>query len=168
MTDFNKVAVHGRIVKNAEFTRTDSGVFMARFAIATNRTRKMKDGTFVDDSSFFPIVMFGPYAELVAPRLLKAQGLLVDGFLKQSKWETNGEKHSVMEIEVNRLYFDADDIRKKQAVPVQNEMQPPVKPMVNQLVTEADADYPGGESVVFEAYPGSFAPAEADESYDLF
>lgn len=53
-------------------------------------------------------------------------------------------------------------------MPVQNAVQPPVQPMVNQLVTEADADYPGGESVVFEAYPGSFAPAEADESYDLF
>ena len=41
MYDLNNLVLQGRIVRNAEFTTTDTGLPVARFSIASNRYRKV-------------------------------------------------------------------------------------------------------------------------------
>lgn len=108
MIDFNKVTVHGRIVRNADFNITSSGLVVAKFAVAVNRARKLPDGTWAseDDTSFFPLAVFGDYACAVGKRLQKGRGVLVEGHLRQHKWEKDGEKRSDTVICVEKLYFD--------------------------------------------------------------
>lgn len=105
MSDLNKVTVQGRIVRNAEFTTTESGIKMARFAIATNRYRKNPDGTPGEEAFFFPIVIFGKYAETLEAYLFKGQQMIVDGYLRQNRWEKDGEKHSEIAIGVKEIHL---------------------------------------------------------------
>lgn len=106
MTDFNRVAIHGRIAKNCESTKSDSGLKIVKFLLVSNKTRRLQDGNFADESSFFPLAVFGQYADLVEPRLNKGQGVLVEGRLCQHRWEKDGVNHSELVIRVDHLYFD--------------------------------------------------------------
>lgn len=106
MTDFNRVAIHGRLAKTCDSTRTDTGMKVVKFLLVSNKTRKLQDGTFADESSFFPLAVFGSYAELVEDRLVKGQGITVEGRIHQNRWEKDGQKHSELGIRVDHIYFD--------------------------------------------------------------
>ena len=131
MTDFNKVTVHGRIVKNAEFTTTDSGLTVARFSIATNRARRLADGTYApeDDTSFFPLAIFGKYAINLGKYLQKGRGVLIEGHLKQQKWEKDGERRSDTVICVDKIYFDPNTKKSENQVAVGVTVNPPQQTM---------------------------------------
>ena len=104
MYDLNNLVLQGRIVRNAEFTTTDTGLPVARFSIASNRYRKVGDA-YEEVASFFPIVLFGKPAVALKDRLVRGQQMTVEGFLKQDKWEKDGVKHSEIRIGVIRVYL---------------------------------------------------------------
>jgi len=148
MTDFNRVAIHGRIAKNCESTKSDSGLKIVKFLLVSNKTKRLQDGSFADESSFYPLAVFGQYAELVEPRLNKGQGLLVEGRLCQHRWEKDGVNHSELVIRVDHLYFDpaikrpesnsaegADDKYKLEQVVADN-------PVVEEMGLPAELDFP--------------------------
>ena len=163
MTDFNRVVVHGRITGNAQTTTSDSGLLIVHFAIGTNRTRRLSDGTFAEECSFFPLAVFGSYAQLVVQRIVKGQGVTVEGHLKQNRWEKNGEKHSETVITVDRLYFDAD-IRKKR------EGEAAAYPAVPPAGVETVALSAAQESVpvMQNVQVVSETPPELMENFDIF
>ncbi|MCF0241822.1 MAG: single-stranded DNA-binding protein [Treponema sp.] len=127
MTDLNETTIHGRVVRNAEFSMTDSGLKIARFAIAVNKSRRLENGEYEDDVSFFPLVVFGEYAERVWPYLVKGRGITVKGHLKQNRWEKDGQKRSEIAICVEHLYWD--QIATNPSVQVQKTVNVPVQPV---------------------------------------
>jgi len=104
MYDLNNLVLQGRIVRNAEFTTTDTGLPVARFSIASNRYRKVGE-EYVEVASYFPIVLFGKPAVALRDRLVRGQQMTVEGFLKQDKWEKDGVKHSEIKIGIIRVYL---------------------------------------------------------------
>lgn len=151
MTDFNRVAIHGRIAKNCESTKSDSGLKIVKFLLVSNKTKRLQDGNFADESSFFPLAVFGQYADLVEPRLNKGQGVLVEGRLCQHRWEKDGVNHSELVIRVDHLYFDP--VYKKpetngvtEPVPVENkykvEQVISENPVVEEFAIPSEFDFP--------------------------
>ena len=98
MTDINTVAVVGRLTRDMELKYTTSGMAVANFSIAVNRSRKQGD-QWVDEASFFECSLFGKQAEALKPYLKRGQQVAITGFLKQERWQgQDGNNHSVVRI----------------------------------------------------------------------
>ena len=95
--DMNNVNVIGRLTKDAELSYTSNGVAIGKMSIAVNRARKSGD-EWINDVSFFEVKIFGRTAENLKQYLTKGKQVAVSGFLKQERWEKDGEKFSKVTI----------------------------------------------------------------------
>lgn len=93
MTDINKVVLVGRLTKDIDIKYTGSGAAIGNMAIAVNRSRKQND-QWVDEVSFFDVKIFGKTAESLKPYLTKGKQIAVEGFLKQERWQKDGQNFS--------------------------------------------------------------------------
>ena len=119
MTDINNVVIVGRLTRDSELKYGGSGVAVLKFSIATNKSVK-KDDTWKDETSFFNCVLFGKRGEALAQYLLKGKQLVILGSLNQNTWESEGKKHSAVNIVANSVQFMGD----KQAKPVAPKDEP--------------------------------------------
>ena len=105
MTDLNHVVVIGRLTKSLDdsnFGYLQSGTARANISLAVNRSRK--DGEqWVDDVSFLDVTIWGKTAENLKPYLQKGKQVAIDGYLKQDRWEKDGQKFSKVYIVANSV-----------------------------------------------------------------
>lgn len=100
MTNLNKVILMGNIVRDLDehsYGFAANGVARANLSIAVNRSRKQGE-EWVDDTSFFDITVWGKTAENLKQYFVKGQKIAVEGYLKQERWEKDGQKHSKISI----------------------------------------------------------------------
>lgn len=102
MRDINVVVLVGRLTRDSELKYTKSGMAIARFSIAVNRSRK-QDDQWVDETSFFDIDYWGKAAEAVNKYLTKGQQVAVEGELKQDRWEQDGQPRSRVVVNANNV-----------------------------------------------------------------
>jgi len=102
MADINRVTLVGRLTRDAEVRVTQGGMQITKFGIAINRRRKQGD-QWVDEASFFDVVIFGRMGEAVSRYLTKGKQVGVDGELVQDRWEQDGQKRSKVEIYCNNI-----------------------------------------------------------------
>ena len=100
--DLNSVVLVGRLTKDVEVTTLSSGTNKGVLNIAVNRSVKQGDA-WVDEVSFFEVVLWGKTAEGLRPYLVKGKLVGVDGYLKQDRWEKDGQKHSKVNIVANSI-----------------------------------------------------------------
>lgn len=100
MADINRVIEIGRLTRDAEVTYTPGGMAIAKFSIAVNRRVKTGDG-WADEANYFDVQVFGKQAEGLKPFLLKGKMVGIDGYLKQDRWEKDGQKFSKVTINAN-------------------------------------------------------------------
>lgn len=93
MRDINVVLLVGRLTRDSELKYTKSGMPIARFSIAVNRSRK-QDDQWVDETSFFEVDYWGKGAEAVNRYLTKGKQVGVEGELRQDRWEQDGQPRS--------------------------------------------------------------------------
>jgi single-strand DNA-binding protein len=100
---FNRVLLIGRLTRDPEVKDlTNSKV--AIFTIAVNRNYKDKNGEWKEESYFFDIEAFGKLAEKVKAQLGKGYKILIEGELRQDRWESeSGEKRSKVKIVAERI-----------------------------------------------------------------
>lgn len=103
MTDLNSVYLYGHIVKDAEIKKLANDINMTVFSIANNYSYKSKEGEWIEKTNYFMLKIYGKYAESMIKYLKKGQKIIIEGFLKQNKWEKDGIKHSENEIGVRRI-----------------------------------------------------------------
>ena len=108
MTDINHVLVIGRLTKDfgadpRTFFYTTGGTACAKVSIAVNRSYKQADGQWVDEVSFFDVTIWGKTAEGLKPYLTKGKQIAVDGYLKQERWQKNGQNFSKVNIVANSV-----------------------------------------------------------------
>jgi len=105
MANYNKVILMGNLTRDPEKRYTDGGTCIVNMGLAVNRRIKRKE-EWVEEASFFDIVVFGNQAENCAKYLAKGRPILVDGELQQRRWEAqDGSKRSKVEIIANRVQF---------------------------------------------------------------
>lgn len=97
MTDINRVFLVGRLTRDAELRYTASGTPVAKFSIAVNRSKKSGD-QWDEEVNYFDIVLWGKTAESLSKYLGKGKQVAIDGELRQSRWEQEGQNRSKIEI----------------------------------------------------------------------
>ena len=107
MTDLNLVTLIGRITKDLDdrsYQVSQSGTARARLSIAVNRSTK-KNNQWVDEASFFDVVIFGKTAENLRQYLRKGTQIAVDGYLKQDRWQDKqtGQNRSSVSVIANNV-----------------------------------------------------------------
>lgn len=102
MADVNHVILIGRLTRDAELKYTSGGMAVCKFAIAVNRRRKNGD-QWVDEASFFDIVLWGRSGESLNQYLVKGKQVAVEGELRQDRWEQDGQSRSKIEIMANNV-----------------------------------------------------------------
>ena len=102
MTDINSVVIVGNLTRDIEVRYSSSGVAIGRISVAVNRTWKNGD-QWVDDVSYFDVVLFGNLAENRKQYLTRGQKVAVQGSLVQSRWEKDGQKNSKVEIRADNV-----------------------------------------------------------------
>jgi len=107
MTDLNHVVLIGRLTKDLgtderSFGYVSSGQARANVSIAVNRSKKTGD-QWTDEVNYFDVTIWGKTAENLKPYLLKGKQIAVDGYLKQDRWEKDGQKMSKVTIVANNV-----------------------------------------------------------------
>jgi len=97
MADVNHVLLIGRLTRDAELKYTSGGQAVCKFAIAVNRRKKSGD-QWVEEASFFDIVLWGRSGETLNQYLVKGKQVAVEGELHQNRWEQDGQARSKVEI----------------------------------------------------------------------
>lgn len=107
MTDLNHVFLIGRLTRDLcsnekDFGYVGNGQARANVSIAVNRSRKNGE-QWIDEANFFDVTIWGKTAENLKPYLQKGKQIAVDGYLKQDRWEKDGQKFSRVSIVANNV-----------------------------------------------------------------
>jgi single-strand DNA-binding protein len=116
--DINQVVLVGRLTRDAEIRYTSGGMANSRFSLAVNRRTK-KENEWVDEVSFFDIIIWGKTAEGLTKYLLKGTQVAVAGELRQDRWEKDGQKQSRIVINAHTVQLLGG--KKETAPPALNE-----------------------------------------------
>ena len=102
----NRVVLTGNLTRDPEVRRTQSGMAIMSFGIAVNDRRKnSQTGEWEDYANFVDCTMFGSRAEAVSNYLSKGSKIGLEGKLRYSTWERDGQKRSKLEVIVDELEF---------------------------------------------------------------
>ena len=102
----NRVNLSGNLTRDAELTATQGGTQVARFGLAVNeRVKNQRTGEWESRPNFIDCVMFGLRAEKLAQYLCKGTKVAVEGRLRYSSWERDGERRSKIEVIVDEVEF---------------------------------------------------------------
>lgn len=104
MVAFNRVILAGNLVRDPEIRYLPSGLSVTSFAIAVN-SRYRQNNELKEEVSYFDIVVFGKLGETCAEYLSKGRAVLVEGRLRQRRWESEGTKRSKIEVVAGGVQF---------------------------------------------------------------
>lgn len=109
----NHIVIMGRLTRNPELRRTQSGKPVCTITLAVDRDRQPKDSEKLTD--FIDVVAWDKLAEFVAKYLAKGRMVVAEGRLISRKWEDESKsKHTSWEVHASSLYF-TDSRRSEQA-----------------------------------------------------
>ena len=105
MGSLNRVTLIGRIGKEPEIRRTQSGDAVANISIATSEKYKDKtSGEYKELTEWHSISAFGKLAEIMEKYLTKGKEVYIEGSLKTQKWtDANG-------VEKYKTFVKADQL----------------------------------------------------------
>lgn len=102
----NRVFLAGNLTRDPETRSTAGGTCVLTFGLAVKeRQKNSQTGEWEDRPNFFDCTMFGKRAEAVSRYLSKGSKVALEGRLKWSQWERDGQKRSKVEVIVEELEF---------------------------------------------------------------
>lgn len=102
----NKVIISGNLTRDPELRATAGGMQVMSLGVAVNDRRKnQQTGEWEDCPNFVDCTMFGTRAESLARFLSKGVKVTIEGKLRWSQWERDGQKRSKLEVVVDDLEF---------------------------------------------------------------
>ena len=100
----NHIVLMGRLTRDPELRRTQSGTAVASFALAVDRDFKGDDGEKKTD--FIDIVAWRNTAEFVSKYFTKGRMAVVEGRLQIRPWtDKDGNKRRSAEVVADNVYF---------------------------------------------------------------
>lgn len=100
----NRVNLTGNLTREPDARCTASGMTVLTIGIAVNDRRKdPQTGQWGDYPNFIDCVMFGTRAQSVSKLLHKGSKVAIDGKLRYSTWERDGQKRSKVEVIIDDL-----------------------------------------------------------------
>ena len=102
----NRVNISGNLTRDPELRATSSGTQVLSFGVAVNaRRRNPQTGDWEDYPNFVDCTMFGTRAEAVKRYLSKGSKVAIEGKLRYSSWERDGQRRSKLEVIVDEIEF---------------------------------------------------------------
>lgn len=100
----NRVNISGNLTRDPELRVTPGGTQVLGFGVAVNdRRRNQQTGEWEDYPNFIDCTMFGNRAEAVGRFLAKGMKVAIEGKLRYSSWERDGQKRSKLEVIVDEI-----------------------------------------------------------------
>ena len=100
----NQITIMGRLTKDPELRRTQSGTAVTSFTLAVDRDFKEQDGNRKTD--FIECVGWRGTAEFIVKHLNKGRAVVVDGRLQIREWkDKDGNNRNSAEVIVDSVYF---------------------------------------------------------------
>ena len=150
----NRVNISGNLTRDPELRMTSGGTQVLSFGVAVNdRRRNPQTGEWEDYPNFVDCTMFGARAEAVSRYLSKGSKVAIEGKLRYSSWERDGQRRSKLEVIVDEIEFLSrnDGSRggapmqqsapQPQAMPVQQAPAPVATPVVDASVYDEDIPF---------------------------
>ena len=101
----NKVVISGNLTRDPELRQTAGGMSILAFGVAVNDRRRNQQGEWTDYANFIDCTVFGARAESLSRYLTKGTKVVIEGKLRWSQWERDGQKRSKIEVIVDDLDF---------------------------------------------------------------
>ena len=101
----NRVNISGNLGTEPELRATSGGMAVLSFQVAVNDRVKQQDGTWTDRPNWVSCTMFGTRAEKLAQYLHKGSKVAIEGKLRYSQWEKDGQRRSKLEVIAEELEF---------------------------------------------------------------
>ena len=150
----NRVNISGNLTRDPELRATASGTQVLSFGVAVNdRRRNPQTGEWEDYPNFVDCTMFGTRAEAVSRYLSKGSKVAIEGKLRYSSWERDGQRRSKLEVIVDEIEFLSRNAGSRggapmqqsapqaQAMPVQQAPAPVATPVVDASVYDEDIPF---------------------------
>lgn len=98
--------ITGNLTRDPELRATQSGTQVLHLGVAVNdRRRNPQTGNWEDYPNFIDCVMFGTRAEAIQRYLSKGTKVAIEGRLRYSSWERDGQKRSKIEVVIDEIEF---------------------------------------------------------------
>jgi single-strand DNA-binding protein len=101
----NKVILLGNLGSDAELRHTGSGTPVLQFRLATSESYKDKNNAAQERTEWHNVVLWGTRAEALSKILAKGSHVLVEGVLRTSSYEKDGQKRYKTEVHARELLF---------------------------------------------------------------
>jgi single-strand DNA-binding protein len=100
------VTLVGNLTRDPEVRQTPQGKSVCQLGVAVGNSYKDASGQWVEKTSFFDVVVWGPQGESCARYLAKGRQVAIEGRLDQRSWEAqDGTKRSKVEVIANQVMF---------------------------------------------------------------
>ena len=102
----NRVILMGYLTRDPELRHTPRGGEVAVFGLAVNRFFADADGNRQEEVSFFDVEAWARRGEVIAEYLHKGDPILIEGRLKQERWQDQeGQNRSKVKAVVENFQF---------------------------------------------------------------
>ena len=100
----NKIFIMGRLTRDPELRRTQSGTAVISFSLAVDRDFKSQSGE--KETDFIDVVAWRSTAEFVAKYFTKGRMAIVEGRLQIRPWtDKDGNNRRSAEVVADNIYF---------------------------------------------------------------
>jgi single-strand DNA-binding protein len=100
----NRIVIMGRLARDPELRRTQSGIAVTSFRIACDRDFKSQNGE--KSTDWIDVVAWRQTAEFVSKFFTKGRMAIVEGRLQSRDWtDKDGNKRTAIEVVADNVYF---------------------------------------------------------------
>lgn len=154
----NLILITGRLTRDPELRRTQSGTAVASFSLAVDRDFKSKD-TGEKETDFIDVVAWRSTAEFVSKYFSKGRMAIVEGRLQIRDWkDKDGNNRRSAEVVADSVYFgDSKRDKANSGSTASGYAVPPPAP------ASSDTSYWGSGYDMSSAPPSRFTEIEEDD-----
>ena len=168
----NRVNISGNLTRDPELRATQGGMQVLGFGVAVNdRRRNQQTGEWEDYPNFVDCTMFGNRAESMGRILHKGMKVAIEGKLRYSSWDKDGQRRSKLEVIVDEIELMSQKQASAAPQGYQQQYAPQPAPQAApqqwnaqqayQQAPAAPQGYPGARPVRAAARPAGGAAASA-------
>ena len=102
MASYNRVILMGNLTRDPELRYIPSGTAVSDISLAVN-DRVKRNEQWIDEVTFVDVTLWARDAEIANEYLSKGSPVLIEGKLRQERWEKDGQKHSKIKVVCDKL-----------------------------------------------------------------
>jgi len=102
MASYNRVVLMGNLTRDVELRFLKTGTAVADISLAVNE-RVKRNEQWTEEAHFFDVTLWGRTAEVAGEYLSKGSSVLIEGRLRQDRWEQDGQKRSKVKITCEKM-----------------------------------------------------------------